>query len=339
MRQANIHKMYFALLSWRIWFLVVGFSLIMATMGCDYDVDEEFYIETSISFILFADSNSQDKSILAIEDTTLTFDWQKKIGLNTNSIGDLQGSGAYLWVSDIQRNRILKIDPTAERAIEIYELETITPHLISIGETYILISDTTTTKAGFIHINKQDIYTRSLTNIPGKSIYRSNKFYLKTGNDVITIFNEQALSATHSLKLNGMIRDLQIEDEKFIVVYTYREQNSETLQESRINYNTDAFTLKEADTRFRKVRHSPYAVANFGKEYLENITLDFDSKLSVNNLNSVSDFEVDFFESRLFFLRSDSLFSYAIPLSNTRFLGKVKGKMARSWFYEDFIGK
>jgi len=339
MLQHNTHRIYFAFLTWRVWFLVGGISLIMATTGCEYDVDEEFYIETRISFLLFEDSNNQDKSILALEDTILTFDWQKKIGLNASSLGDMQGSGSYLWVSDVQGNRILKIDPTAQRAVEIYELGTITPHLMSIGETYILISDTTTTRAGFIHIDKQDIYTRSLPEIPGKSLYRSNKFYLQTGDDILTIFNEQALSPTHSLKLKGTINDLQVEDEKFIVVYTHREDNSETLQASRINYNTDAFTLKEADTRFRKVRHSPYSVANFGKEYLENITLDFDGRLSVNNLNQVADFEADFFESRLFFMRLDSLFSYDIPVSDIRFLGKVEGKMARSWFYEDFIGK
>ncbi len=316
--------------------ILIGIAFCVC-ISCNYDDNTAFYVETEISFLLYEIPNSNQQSIISIENNEVTYDWQRSVGISPASLGDMEGKDGYLWISDIDNKRIIQIIPDDRRIEEIYDTGNMSPHHISIGERYIAITDTTQRSIAFIHLRKGDIFVRSLEERGGIIHYKSNKFYVQAGKQRIAIFNAQALANTHTLEVTGSIKDLQEAEDRFIAVYSV--QQTEQLFTSRIDINIDAFTILESSTRFTKIRHSPFNAANFGKEYLEDVSLDSNGNISSIGLTEIDDYEVDFFEGEVYFQRDDSLFKYQIATQENTFLGQIEGKMRSSWFYKDFIGE
>jgi len=315
--------------------ICICFITVCTIASCDYDVDEEFFIITRSSYFLVESATSNEKSILQIQDSLVTPNWDRRLGISRNQLGDLAGVNDQFWVSDISANRLLAIDPETEAIEDIIELGELVPHYMSVGSTHILISDTLHNRLGFLNMRNSELTLRAASAMPLQSTYRSQKFYVLMAPNQIGVWSERAFALIDVLSLQHQINDIQVDNQKFVVVYS----GDSLLFESKIDVNTDAFTQIETPTNFQKVRLSPFSTANFEKELLTPVALTANHRIATLSIDQVRDFEVDFFEGELYILQKDTLNRYNAATGSSRFLSTFQGKFIRSYFYQDFIGK
>lgn len=302
--------------------------------SCEFDQDEGFFTQTQATYLLFANTSAGTTSITRVSsDYQIISQWENTVlGVSVSDMGFLENE---FWVASAEDQAVFKIDPEKNEVERRLALSDIRPHFISVGETYVLVSDSSQNAIAFINKKDNSLVKQTLSYKPGRSLYQSRKFFLQGNETQIHIFREEALAEINQINLRHPIRELQHEHRVSIMVYT----EADSLFEAAINLNSNALSATETRVRFQKKRFTPFQRQAFGKELLRNVELEA-GQLSVGNVERIDDFELDFFEAKVYLLRSDSLFVYALNDSLTYLAEDLSGQhLRKAYYYRDFIGE
>ena len=300
--------------------------------ACSFDQDDIFFPITKAGFFLVSDTISNTKTILRIAGEDVSHDWHTELGIN--QVDDIAGRGEYLWIANASTKQITQLDLSDNQSITTFEIAPLSPHFICAGTDYVLISDTINHSLGFLRLQNDKLTQKQVHAAPRMASYRSGRFYVSLGLNELAAWHEDALAQTNSWSFDHPIVDIQQDNILSTMVYT----RDTTLFQSRINYNTLQMEVKEIPVVFDKIRHSPYADDFFGKAFLRQVAL-IDGKLSMTRAPEADNFEVDFFESRVYFQDKDSLYYFDIGEYQIVPLTQLNGKLVKAHYFQEAIGK
>lgn len=328
----------------QIWglLLLIGCGL----ASCTYDDDTAFYPETPAT-VLWAETMGQGgpvgSLVMVRASGEVIPDWSWAPGANPAAVSAMAGDGQHMWLGIAATEEILRIDLQREALEKSFSVAPLSPHYLVRGEAALLFIDTTLQGTlGLLDLKDdtwevltfEDSLSSSLRFGPGA--YKSQKYYLRTNRTQVGILYREARTLAAIWDLAVPVDYLEAGNGTEIFIYS----GPAPLRESRIDYHTDAPRGNTAGTSWRKIRHSPIRTPLYGKEYSGRIGLSqTDSTLQGMNLQGVSDFEVDFFESQVYFLQNDSLFRGDLQTKQSIFLTRFVGNLKGAAFYRDFAGK
>jgi hypothetical protein len=181
----------------------------------------------------------------------------------------------------------------------------------------------------------------NLSEKPAIPVAANHKFYIKQGEKNMGIYEETNFGERENLVFNYPIQDIQVDVNTSAGIWV-QTKNQDTTYESSISLLSDSYNfadrLRESKTNppYTKKRYSPYSNKPFGKEYLYPVYL-YKGKFSlIASVQNISDFEMNFFESQVFYLKSSKLYHYNVAKKQTSELGAFSGSFLKSYFYLDF---
>ncbi len=301
--------------------------MVLIHAGCTFDDDTGYYPITKRAFLLVADTAGVGKQLLLIEGNTLAKDWVQKAGM-TGTLTAIASREDAHWIASANPNQVHLADPKNDRLIQSFDTGALRPDHLCAGDEYLLISDSSARRIGFLHRKKGDLITMDLPAAPGKAVYRSRKFYLQLGSRKVQILREEALAMLAEVELTRPVVDLQVDNLISILVFT----RDSALYRAAIDYNTNSLSQAERPEAADKVQVSPIRVAIYGKERLSPVTLR-DGRLFPGGYTGVTDFETDFFEAQVYYCARDSLFRHSISNSANQALGSLAGEIQNSFFF------
>ncbi len=304
------------------------FLSLLLCMACSFDGDLEYIPRTQAAYFLIQDTFSGPKSILSIQKGRMISSWQEQIGLSTFDLGDMSGNERSFWVSDVARREVLEIDLSNQLVKNRFVVKGLSPHLICIGERQMLISDTSQYKIGFMELKSGALLIRAVDALPGFATYRSQKFFLVSDGNQIDIYHEKALAKLNTITLSQKIDDIQLDNGFYTYIYGYATRGG---FEGRIDYSTNALSAEVVEKNFLKSRLSPYKRQNYGREWVLNQLLD--ERRTIKTINNIQDYEVDFFESNLYYRKDDSLFVYNYIDQSQKKMGAFTSNFLKSYFF------
>lgn len=305
--------------------------------GCTLDDDTEFFPVSTQAYFLTQLRNGQSKRFFRVINDQVERDVASQWGISQPDVGDFDIEGGYLWISNIEAGRLLKIELETDVVQEDIGLGSFNAHHFQVGNTYIGMSDTLNRTLGFLDKKKLDLTLRPLDAQPGIIAYRSSKFYIQLADSLLTIFQEQSLSEIARGNAEGPIQSVQV-DPSSASNFVY--SGEESLMGFSINFNTDALTRVSLPDSVQKILHSTIDSPRFGKEISGRATLFRSGILQLNSLQraGVSDVEVDFFDGQVYIITEGEVARVDIRTEEVSPLGILSGKFLRSGFYIDNIG-
>jgi hypothetical protein len=323
-------------------FLLLG---MMAFWACKYDQDAPYYVRTQAMFFL-VENPPGDISVSRIDSSGIRLNWEQTLDLQAGAISDLDGKPGFLWLADVASGAIHKVNPGTGQIEESFSTGNLLPHRLAVGEIYMMFGDTVADKIGLIRIRNGKTEIFDAGGKPGMIRYRSQKFYYVTGQDSLTLFHEKALARMLQTGFERPIRDMQFDEGRHLHIYTAA-PDSNRLYEATIDLNADALDQPESlpDPFFRKARLSPYNYAPFGREFTQDLfqrqnRLFLGSGAPVDGIPSdVDDFEMDFFESVVYYVSGDSLRRFDLVSGEQSLPLLFSDRILKSYVYASEVGK
>ena len=301
------------------------FLLASLLISCRYDQDFNFVPQTQQAYFLMQNNGQLELRLFEPEGNVFLNDWGGSKGLNNP--GDIAGAGEELWVSLPDQSSLARFDIEKDE-LENFSLGNFKAHFLSIGERYLLMSDTLSNQLGFFHLRRKELTTLDLDQQPGKAVYRSTKFYLILGQNDLAIYNELALAPEEILNFDREVFDLLVDNRFSTWVYTRDSLNYRTT----VSWNSNAIDLPAQQVAENKLAHSPYLQPTFDKEFTGFVGLA-EGRL-LNSPNPLADdFAADFFEGNAYYVANDSLRLLDLSGESSRVLGPYTGTFRNSFFY------
>ena len=303
-------------------------TILVIFSGCSLDDDQAFFITSRKAFFLLENTTEKTKTILGFSESGLRSDLQLEWGVSRDQLSDMSAKQQMFWLAIADQQQVIQIDPSSEGVTQSFDTGSLFPHFLSIGDQYLLLSDTINKQIGFLHLASGKMFLRETQGTPMQAVWKAGKFYIAIKDLGISIFNEVALARQGILPLEGEIVELQADQAQSVYVYT-----SDSLLESAIEVNADRWLYQERSINAVKKRWSTVRTPIFDKEWTSPVQLSSINNLMDPGMVYMQDFEVDFFESRVFGLRNDSLFSYFLPTSELSYEGEIEGRMIKAYFW------
>ena len=171
-----------------------------------------------------------------------------------------------------------------------------------------MLSKNPSNKTAMLKRRNGDIQILEFEGKPGQCIYNSGKFYLQIDNSKFAIIDELAMTPRATIDLALPIDWIQFDRYNSVLVSMH---DSTKKYQTLIGYNGDFQVGDNYEVLWQKWRATPYFATRFGNEYLHSIYLrDSTIKRDNNDLivSNASDFEVDFFASKLFYILNNQLY-------------------------------
>ncbi len=277
--------------------------MLLLLSGCQsLDDDSPYEIKTWASFFLVENVDGTlriDKYV----NNSIEPEWNAKAGMTTAELSDAQIVDNAIWMSSGAQQAVNKVSPSYASVQEKFGDLPIAPHYLAVGTKQIMIADTAAHKVAMIKRSNGKVQVLEFEGIPGRCIYSSGKFYLVVNQHQIAIYDEQAMTTRATLDLKMQIDDLQLNRYNFVVPVGH--DSLFVTQEALVDVNGDGL-VREFPTSYSKMRFTPYFAVRFGAEYVHDLQLRGGKILTETAetlADSTSDFEVDFFEGTLFYLR------------------------------------
>ncbi len=309
------------------------FFLAIFLIACDRN-DENFRMKTEESYFLVQENNGE-RHISSFTDNKVNPNWQ--LG-DISKVGDICGENNTIWVSDINgkrvaRNTYLKNGENAP----FYSTENVIPHLLCVGEKYLLVGDSVNHKLLFMNKKNGKIAAiKTLNKKPNYLLFKFAKFYIVEEND-IEIYDEQAIALRNTLSFRHKVTHLQASP---IGIHANSFGN-DTLFESYINIFEDGIKNNLRKT-YQEIAYSPYNRVVFGTETEGSCVLS-KGKLSLNSVpiftqsDSINQVEIDFFQSNFFFQSNGNLYQQNINDSIPSLSIPFTGKILKAVYRQDYI--
>lgn len=286
--------------------IIFFFAGLLSQTACTFENDEEYEVAVRASYFKVLDQQGNPHLHQYINGTFIT-DWTSRFN-SGGSFGDFSARGNSLWFSEPGNGKIVEADLTDESILRQAEGLSVRPDLISLGETYLLIADSTNEKLGFWHLRKEDFQEVPVSGKPGGVVYNNRKFYLLLDTSKVALYNELALSPIAEFDLGFRITELQFD--KFFNLRATGEQSGEPYF-AIIDANGNYVSREAAPFGFTKVRYSPYLSQRFETEFLDQVGIrDLLISPTLPGVDSASNLEVDFFSGLLFYTYRDTFYQY-----------------------------
>lgn len=283
---------------------------LLGLQACGWDDDSEYEARTRASFLIVEDANTGLRSVWRHEAGVLQEGWNRDMGVPDADFSGLEYLEGELWMGDGSGNQILRIAPSNDEVLERFDGLPIQPHYFSVGERYIILGDTILNQLAFIKIRNRDVILTDFSGKPGPVLHNNRLFFLQVGDSGLHVFDEWALTPRFEHTLPYPIVETQFNQLKNFSVSMQDGTGEDYLG---LVSGTDGSVAVEADpVNYQKIRFSPYLEARFGSEWLTNLRLA-NSQLTSGAVifpDSMANFEVDFFESRIFYNWQNTLYSY-----------------------------
>lgn len=300
--------------------------------ACRFDGDANYYPITERGYLLGIHPETGLKEILRVDQENLQTHWEDSWSGLGGAVSDIDGWEDRLWVSSGEGDGLIEINLATETQSRRINTPDFSPHFLSIGKNYLLLSDTIKNQIAFLNQETESLTIFELEKQPGIALYVAPVFYLQLDQKDIRLFHETAIAPIGDLNLEFPLEDLAYDFRNTVICYSRRMSDSALFQ-TDIDINTFQITQSAVELPFDKVRHSPYRSRNFGKERVNLVRLRTNRELTPSVFEPVIDFEIDFFESHYYYLSRDSIFRYHIDSQNRKGLGTFDGKLQKSFFY------
>lgn len=288
----------------------------LGLQSCGWDDDSEYEARTRASFLIAEDANTGLRKVWKHEAGVLLEGWNRDLGIPDANFSGLEYLEGELWLGDAIGQRILRIDPSNDEVLERFDGLPIQPHYFSVGERYILIGDTITDQLAFIRLRNGEVIITEFEEEPGPAIHNNRLFFLQVGDSSIHVIDEWALTARHENDFSYTITEVQFNQLKNVYLTLKDDADDDYLG---LLSGTDGSIAREGDpVAYQKIRYSPYLEARFGTEWLTDLRLNNTQLISgaIVFPDSMTNFEVDFFESRLFYNWQNTLYHYDLNTQN-----------------------
>jgi hypothetical protein len=302
--------------------------LFLLAAGCSFDQDGAYYPDQSEGYLLYQDAQGA-KRLALIEGEDFSLDWQLSLGLEAGELSDLAGDSRELWLSSGPRQRLLRWQ---QAVLDSFSLSNFAPHVLAVGDAYLLLGDTTRQLWGFWDREaRQLVYTYPAQGSPGPITYRNGKFFAREGARRFVLFHERSLASLGEVIFEHPIVGQQIGRGSQVLVYT---QDS-LLYEQAIDYNSNRLANQFQAFSFDFIFRSPFYRSQYSREWLSDLILN-DGRLVVTQprfvlAEGVADAQVDFFDSKVLFRRNDSLFQQGILDARPFFVSPFPYAMQKYW--------
>lgn len=316
------------------WILIIAYCCIC--LACRFDGDADYYPITQKSFLLGEDPSSHMPEVLLIKDNTFIQDWDQNWSELNGSLSDMAGQDDLLWLCSGEGERILEIDAEAEQITRILETPNVSPHFICSGTTYLFLSDTIENQVAFVNRRTESLIILATDSMPGEAHYVAPYFFVVVGKQNVAIYHEDALTEIASFDVGQALIGLEYDHVQNLLCLSQAHPDSQVYR-SDIDINTlqiiSIQTLGSLDIRF-----SPYTTVLYGKEWPFLVRFLADGIVAPAAFDTVKSLEMDFFESRYYYVSRDSLHTYQIRSRVRKNLGPYSGRLNKAYFYIAPIG-
>lgn len=278
--------------------------MLLLLSGCQsLDDDSPYEIKTWASFFLVGNVDGTlriDKYI----GNSIEPEWNAKAGMPNAELSDAQMLDNAIWLASGVQRAVTRVSPTYASVQEKFGDLPIAPHYLAVGTKQIMIADTAANKVAMIKRSNGNVQVLEFEGHPGRCVYGSGKFYLVVDHHKVAIYDEQAMTTRATLDLKMQIDDLLLNRYNFVVPVGH--DSLFVTQEALVDVNGDGL-VREFPTTYTKTRLTPYFAVRFGAEYVHDLQLKAGKILTDNAValtDSTTDFEVDFFEGTLFYIRN-----------------------------------
>lgn len=316
--------------------VLVGFFLFTVS-ACEFDQDSQFFPETTQSVFLTS-SETSDKHLLFIQDQEVDSTWEVHLGIGLGQLSDMHSLTQELWVSSSSQALIAEVDVSNRTLGHRIQTGSFRPHFIGVGNDRIVASDTIANQLGFWNKDNFRVTIIDVGSRPGLINYRSGKFYIQIGGNAIGIWDERAIAERNRIATSTPIIDILIDNS--VSTIAFHKDNSGQF-ETRISFNTDHSNRQEFPVPHQKIRYTPFLRQSLGKELTSNVIL-IDSSLIISGLQNISDgvedFEADFTDSEVWFVKEKSLRLYKIIEEREDLISSFSGSLIKSFFNQEIVG-
>lgn len=304
-------------------------------MACDRN-DTNFRMVTAENYFLAQEMNGE-KHIISFSKDKINPNWAST---EVGKIGDICGENNAYWVSDISDNRVIgTFYGKNSRDIKGYPTENVIPHILGVGDKYVLVGDSVNNKLLFMNKKNGKVEAiKTISKKPSHILYKFEKFYVAEENE-IEVYDEQAIALRNTIIFRHNITHLQATPVAIFV----NSVGNDTLFEANINIFENAIRTNLRKT-YQQITYSPYNRVVFGTETEGNCILN-KGKLILNNVplfaqrDSISHLEMDFFQSNAFFQANNNFYQQnindSIPSLYTPFTGKILKAVYRQDYFSE----
>lgn len=316
---------------------LISATLLATLAACQLDADEA-YFPVNEAIVMMADRPDGFRQLWRIDATGVQADWENPLGLADADLSDMTTTGDQLWISSGENSMLYLVDVKGEQVSQTFELGTFQPHFICNGLDYLLLADTVEKRLGFWGKASQEmVHEVEIEAVPGQAIYESDKFYVQIGTRQVAIYREQALAQLNIVTFDHPIYDLQLDRAGRIQVITHADSQ---LYAAEISYNSNQLKREEAPTIYQKIQFSPYLRSSFGKEWLDDVSLEEGwvrtPPVRRRLLSGAEDFWVDFFEAKVYIQRNDSLLELDIRDKTILRAVPFSAEILRVWVLKNY---
>jgi hypothetical protein len=322
------------------WGTVMLMSLSLSGCRRGLDDDSLYVNEWKATFIRYQQPNA---TIGKLSNTgNWNPNWLGSILSGRNLTGNIAITGHYLWLC--ADNELVIVDLRSDEISEKYTFSDVRIKEFAVGNQCVLLLDSVNRKLA-VAIRRSDTKLKfegkiDLPIAPVSAGYAKNRFFVTMADSSIWVYNENAVAVTDTLRFPGF----------FLVdrhVSTYSNMNLTFQKAADLNYYMTVFNGSNGtfSNPYRleniiKVRASPITQIKTETEYLGTVQLLTNGKLNPAIIpDSVSNFEIDFVFSRLYYQKADSCYQFQIGTRaiTARFL--LPGRWQQIEFYHDWKGR
>lgn len=303
--------------------------VVVLLAGCVFDDDLRYIPKTHTGFLLNYQAGA--KTVVKLSEGTTETNWRAYTEMG--EVSDFSGTEKTIWFAEAKAHKIFEYDPQSQTVIQTIETGTFTPDYLCAGEKVIFLSDATAGQIGFFRLKNKQLTVITPGYKPGQNVYRSGKFYVQADSQTVDIYDEQAYARVGSVSFNHPVKAIDVDARSRIFVHTISGNNA---WQGFIDYNSNRLAKEEETVNYEKVRYTPYVERPLGKEYLRDIQ-KINGRLNTVVLPLCSDFEVDFFESVVYFLHQDSLYSLQLSDNLVQPLAALEGEFQKAWYFIEQI--
>ncbi|MEO0469459.1 MAG: hypothetical protein AAF206_07565 [Bacteroidota bacterium] len=314
----------------RCWIWIIGLCSLVA---CEFDGDLRYQVRTQRGFF-WSQADDGSRGIWVWQAGNLMPQAEAAWGVAAEDVLSIDGREGELWIGLQNPNEAWQLDPLTDEVLQRIPLGDFQPHFLSIGESTLLLGDSSRQQIAFYDRSSESLVVDTIPGIPGQMAYRSQKYFVQTGPQQLTIYIESAFAPISEISLSHPIVDLVLDNGVQTIAIT---RTGDDFFQSAINYNTNRLQ-DEFSVRYRKLRPTPFDHQIYGREYLQNIQLN-GQRLFPGDLQPVEDFEIDFFESQLFLIRNDSLIQRSLLSEEERYLQDFPDSLVQAWFFVGEVGE
>ncbi|MEZ4828088.1 MAG: hypothetical protein R3C61_17660 [Bacteroidia bacterium] len=301
-------------------------AVIVLMAGCVFDDDLRFVPQTGSVFL-----HTGERNVIKITDTGATAEW--KLAGAWEKVDDISGTQKTLWLAEGSTRQIWEYNPVEEQIVRSRETGTLSPHFIAAGDKVVAVCDTSEHLLGFFRQKDQVFTVVDPGFVPGRLAYRNGKFYIVADQKNVAVYDEQAYAQIGFVAFSHQIVSVEADARSRIFVHTREGSNS---WQGMIEYNTNSIGIEEQPVGYKKIRYTPYVEKPLGKEYIRDIQL-VNGRLNIEGTPECTDFEADFFESNVYLVQRDTLFSFEIATGKQAAILPFTGNFLKGWYFIEQI--